>query len=222
MTTAILIIADTQLLGNCVQESLMLAAGYKSEVICDKEDWDEKLKRTLKGNKKIRVLLTGLKDDLLVDWIWSTIRSEENLQNPIIALGYESDNTFCTTHPVFSKGTSKYHGYLAAPWTVERLTSIIQEIKPLQGDDDWHREEIFKRFGESNMYKRIFVRMHGIKGADQENELPLALEVDSLCRRLDDEDLQNLTTSLVDALQNGMLNKTKQIRHSIEQFIRNK
>jgi len=220
MTTTALIIADNLLIGKVLQESLHLTGNFKTDIIYDKDGWNEELCQELKENKESNIILAGFDDENLSSWIWQTIRSEKDIQNPIVVLGYEREAVFCSKHTVFRDGTAKYHRYLAAPWEVNNLERIMQEIKPLQGDNDEHREGIFIRFGDTNLYTRIFRRLHVVKCCGGEKEIFLAVETETLSKQLQDEDLQYLTKELVEALRSENLDSAIDLKEQIEENIK--
>jgi len=221
MTTETLIIAHTPFIGKILRESLYLIDVVTVNVLQTKNEWTEELCQMLRENKKINIIMADFNDDELSSWLWQIIRSEKDIQNPVIMLGLERETVFCSKHSVFRDGTAKYHRYLASPWEVENLQQILQEIKPLQGDDDEHREGIFKRFGDTDLYARIYRRLHGVKCLGGENELLLGEEVENLSRLLQDDDLHCLTQELVAALRNDELTSATVLKNKIEESIKN-
>lgn len=215
MTNTIFLYAAKPLLGNFIKESLQIVDNDATLTAYSNETWCDLHKQQLKENKASCIVLAGFSRDKLDQWLWSTLRCEQDLLNPIIVLGYELEDIFCAENPAFQGGLSRYHRYLTAPWS--SLGRVLQEIKPLH--DDWTREMIFNEHGGSNLYKRLFRTLHEVKCINGKKEIQIARNAYNIGLQIADQELQSMLMQLIAVLQTNKLERADRIKEDIEKII---
>lgn len=181
---------------------------------------NDELANELIDNPGRVIVLVSYEPTEIENWIWQDIRSKEQVLNPLVACGSISEKKYIKDKPYFVEGAAKYQCYMSVPWSLEKLKQAIASVEPLY--DEFYREYFYNKYGHSSILGRILDTLHGVKCLSPNDEMVFLQSCLTNAKALDDVSLIKQFEDLVNNFKVNDLNSAKQVKDSIEEYLRYK